>query len=216
MEKHVFLSSLVLFSPITFLLESTAHMGSVGPCFCNSPFLSQYLPAGKKHRPNKHHKISCSLGCPIWDISVLAGFQKMDAFCLLKNWFPNAGQQRLDRTGFSSVLRFRSTCSTSEFYTPGCKAHLLLQRKAIKQIDKDWARRNHSNLLGIIHKSMLSRCPWHCCCICLHVGWVNSVVNSHTTKLFFSLSFTWLKMQLFHIFSPSWYLTQALQPQTFV
>lgn len=155
MEKHVFLSSLFLFSLITFLLESTAHMGSVGSCFCNSPFLSHYLPTEKKHRPNKPHKISCSLGCSVWDISVLAGFQKMDAFYLLKIWFPNAGQQRPDRTGFPSVFRFRSTCSTSEFYTPGCKAHLLLQRKAIKQIGKEWAR-----IIAISWVSSTNPCCW--------------------------------------------------------
>lgn len=119
MEKHIVLSSLVLFSPIRYLLERTAHMGSVGPCFCNSPFLSQYLPTGKNHRTNKPHKISCSLGCLVWDISVLAGFQKVNAFCLLKNWFPNAGQQRPDRTGFPSVFRWDPPAAPQSF------AHLV-------------------------------------------------------------------------------------------
>lgn len=188
------LSTFLLFRPISFPLTSVVCIISVRIHFYNSLY-SIVSPSLKKPRLTQPNKASCSLGCLIWGISALATFQKSDAWCFLKTLVPK-GRQKGPK---ARQNRFPINTTPQSTAHPAAKAS-----GASKQFSKGWTwnklvRQNHSNYLGIIHDAVLLRHHY----ICLHVGWVNSMVNSHITKLFFSLNLTWLDLQHFPGLSPS-------------
>lgn len=120
------------------------------PCFYNSLSSISISKLEKNTQLTKSNEMSCLSWLPSLRHFSTGWFPKMDDGCFLKNWFPNAGQQRPDRTGFPSVLRLEPICSTSECCTPSCKACWWPGIQFSKERPLNWpgASKKSQQLLG--------------------------------------------------------------------